>query len=171
MGFGFVGFRTIELAQEAIKTMQCFYIDGHCLEIKFAKQGREHDQEGSSKESKEKSNKLLVKDLPFKIHKKELFELFSTYGKLKFILLPKKRNCQTRGFAFIKFHNKQDTQHALDSLKFSHLLGRHLVIQFTNLSDLHQDPLNLSALRQSQSSLLNLQKNSSFQLKKNCWSQ
>ncbi|PLW35268.1 hypothetical protein PCASD_13674 [Puccinia coronata f. sp. avenae] len=169
MGFGFVGFRTAQQAQQALQRMQGCHLDGHTLQLKFANRGREREEEeekeekkGAGKEKeKAASNKLLVKNLPFEVTKKELAELFGVYGKLKSVRLPKKLDRKSRGFAFVEFHTKKEAQEARNSLKFSHLLGRHLVIEFANDADA---ALDLESLRNSQSAFLKLQ--SSHQKKK-----
>jgi len=159
MGFGFVGFRTADAAQQALSRMQGCYLDGHSIELKFAKRGREEEEkeERTGKEGgKEKAatNKLLIKNLAFEVSKKELYELFGVYGKIKSVRLPKKLDRKSRGFGFVEYHTKKEAQEAMASLKFSHLLGRHLVIQFANHADA---PLDLDSLRNSQSSFLKLQ--------------
>ncbi|KAA1123576.1 Multiple RNA-binding domain-containing protein 1 [Puccinia graminis f. sp. tritici] len=158
MGFGFVGFRTVDSAQQALQRMQGCYLDGHTLELKFAKRGREEEEKeekalDGEKGKKTATNKLLIKNLPFEINKKELYELFGVYGKLKSIRLPKKLDRKSRGFGFVEYHTKKEAQEALKSLKFSHLLGRHLVIEYANDAD---STLDLDHLRNSQSSFLNL---------------
>ncbi|KAG0140088.1 hypothetical protein CROQUDRAFT_53797 [Cronartium quercuum f. sp. fusiforme G11] len=138
MGFGFVGFKTVEAARHALKAMQSYRLDGHALELRFAKRGR--DEEDEEKESKPigedsgamTSTKLLVKNVPFETSKKELQELFSAYGKLKSVRLPKKIDRKTRGFGFIEYTTKKEAEEAMKSLKHTHLLGRHLIISYAN---------------------------------------
>ncbi|KAI9624769.1 hypothetical protein H4Q26_016687 [Puccinia striiformis f. sp. tritici PST-130] len=80
----------------AIDSNNC-YLDGHSLQLNFAKRGKEstHDEDREDSNTttikdKKTSNKLLIKNLPFEINKKELHELFGVYGKLKSIRIPKK---------------------------------------------------------------------------------
>lgn len=79
MGFGFVVFRTEKASEEARKARDGFVLDGHRLEIKFAHRGREKE-ETKSGEGKKKSGgtttKIIVKNVPFEVTKKELRELF-----------------------------------------------------------------------------------------------
>jgi multiple RNA-binding domain-containing protein 1 len=44
--------------------------------------------------------------------------------------LPQKFDNTPRGFAFIEFTTANDARNAMESLKHTHLLGRHLVIQW-----------------------------------------
>lgn len=139
MGFGFVGFKTVEAAQHAIKAMQRFQLDGHALEIKFANRGKD-DEERESKPATAtsetiSSSKLLIKNVPFETSKKELRELFESYGKLKSVRLPKKLDRKTRGFGFVEFSTKKEAEEAMRALKHTHILGRHLVISYANDQD------------------------------------
>ncbi|KAH9461437.1 hypothetical protein Pst134EA_017744 [Puccinia striiformis f. sp. tritici] len=161
MGFGFVGFRTAQTAQFALSQMQnnC-YLDGHSLQLNFAKRGKEstHDEDREDSNTttikdKKTSNKLLIKNLPFEINKKELHELFGVYGKLKSIRIPKKIDKKSRGFGFIEYHTKKEASEALKSLKFSHLLGRHMVIEFATDSN-NSSTLDIGHLRKNSTFLL-----------------
>jgi multiple RNA-binding domain-containing protein 1 len=75
MGYGFVGFKTVEGAKKAITGMQGFVLDGHSLHVKFAGRGTEEE----SKEkmvSKSRTTKMIVKNVPFEATKKDIRELF-----------------------------------------------------------------------------------------------
>lgn len=80
MGYGFVGFKTIEGAKKALKGMQGYVLDGHALSVKFAGRGVEEDEsaggEGGKKGGKSRTTKMLVKNVPFEATKKEIRELF-----------------------------------------------------------------------------------------------
>lgn len=139
MGYGFVGFKTKKDATKAQAGLQGFEVDGHALEVKFAQRGAE-DVQRENKEvlGKTKSTKILVKNLPFEATKKDVRALFSAYGTLKSLRLPKKSTLSatgsqsSRGFAFLEFTTHAEAQRAMDALKHTHLLGRHLVTQWAN---------------------------------------
>lgn len=42
---------------------------------------------------------------------------------------------KTRGFAFLEFATRRDAEAAFDALEHTHLLGRHLVLQWTGTED------------------------------------
>ncbi|OXG90689.1 multiple RNA-binding domain-containing protein 1 [Cryptococcus neoformans A2-102-5] len=142
MGYGFVGFKTKEAATKALKALEGFEIDGKSLEVKFAQRGLEDDREtkkrGDAEGDKTKSTKVLVKNLPFEATKKDVRELFSAYGQLKSLRLPRKAvptstgAQSTRGFAFLEFTTHTEAARAMEALKHTHLLGRHLVLQWAN---------------------------------------
>ncbi|CAE6484494.1 unnamed protein product [Rhizoctonia solani] len=131
MGFGFVGFRSVELAQKALSGMQDAVVDGHALQVKFAKRG-EVDHRGGAVASvgASKTTKMIVKNLPFEATKKDVRELFSAYGQLKSVRVPRKFNSQTRGFGFLDFISRREAENAFTALQNTHLLGRHLVLQW-----------------------------------------
>lgn len=118
-------------------------MDGHALQLKFS-----HHKAGTgassskSKSSKSDTTKLVVRNVPFEATSKDLKELFSTYGKLKSLRLPKKFNGGHRGFAFLDFMTHQEAQNVYDSMNSIHLYGRHLVLEWA------QDDDNIDALRE-----------------------
>lgn len=156
MGYGFVGFKTKKDAQSALGGLSGFEVDGHALDARFAQRGAEdveRDSKNSAKDEmggKGKSTKLLVKNLPFEATKKDVRALFSAYGTLKSLRLPKKATLSatgassSRGFAFLEFTTHAEAQRAMDALKHTHLLGRHLVCQWAN----EGDTVDVDALRE-----------------------
>jgi multiple RNA-binding domain-containing protein 1 len=151
MGFGFVTFQSKELATAAMNAG--VVLDGRKLDIKFARQGTEEVKSSTAATSKSSAGrkKLVVKNLGFSVTKKDLRELFGyltfpalsysvdctrTYGHIQSLRLPKKFDNSTRGFAFIEFTTASDARNAMDSLKHTHLLGRHLVLQWAEEEDI-----------------------------------
>ncbi|ETW79698.1 hypothetical protein HETIRDRAFT_445497 [Heterobasidion irregulare TC 32-1] len=129
MGYGFVGFKTADAAKRAIKGMDGYVLDGHALSVKFAGRGTEEDSEGKGKK-KGTTTKMLVKNVPFEATKKEIRELFGSHGQLKSVRLPKRFDQRTRGFAFLEFVTRHEAENAYNALKHTHLLGRHLVLEW-----------------------------------------
>lgn len=76
MGYGFVGFKTVEGAKKALKGMQGFTLDGHALHVKFAGRGTEEDESKDKAISKSRTTKMIVKNVPFEATKKDVRELF-----------------------------------------------------------------------------------------------
>ncbi|OCF32912.1 multiple RNA-binding domain-containing protein 1 [Kwoniella heveanensis BCC8398] len=147
MGYGFVGFKTRAEANKALAGLEGFEVDGKVLQVKFAQRGVEDYKKENAKgekgemEGKTKGTKLLVKNLPFEVSKKEVRELFSAYGALKSLRLPKKTtltatgSASTRGFAFLEFTTHTEALRAMEALKHTHLLGRHLVLEWAKEGD------------------------------------
>jgi multiple RNA-binding domain-containing protein 1 len=76
MGYGFVGFKDVEGAKRALKSMQGYVLDGHSLSIRLAGRGVEEPSEGKGKTSGKSSTKVIVKNVPFEASKKDIRELF-----------------------------------------------------------------------------------------------
>lgn len=83
MGYGFVGFKDKEGANQAMKTMQGFVLDGHALAVKYAQRGADEKESTSAKEKnalagvgKSSTAKMIVKNLPFEATKKDVRALF-----------------------------------------------------------------------------------------------
>ncbi|KAF9235008.1 hypothetical protein BU15DRAFT_89749 [Melanogaster broomeanus] len=144
MGYGFVGFKTAEGAKKALKGMQGFVLDGHALHVKFAGRGTEEEDQPKEKQiAKSRTTKMIVKNVPFEVTKKDIRELFGAHGQLKSVRLPKKFDSRSRGFAFLEFLTRHEAENAYAALRHTHLLGRHLVLEWAEEAE--QD---LDALRQ-----------------------
>lgn len=128
MGFGFAEFKTKEQALAVISAVDGTVLDGHKLQLKISHRAgtANNAQKGKSK----KSGKIIVKNLPFEATRKDIFELFSSFGHLKSVRVPKKFDKSARGFAFVEFLLPKEAENAMDQLQGVHLLGRRLVMQF-----------------------------------------
>ena len=76
MGYGFIGFKTMEGAKRALKGMQGFTLDGHALHVKFAGRGTEEDAPKDKAIAQSRTTKMIVKNVPFEATKKDIRELF-----------------------------------------------------------------------------------------------
>lgn len=139
MGYGFVGYRSVSAAQAAMNTLNGKDLDGHSLALSFARRGQDADDRTPASSSKAASTKLVVKNLPFEATKKDVRTLFSSYGQLKSVRVPRKAASVAgaagggaRGFAFVEFTTKKEALSAFEALKHTHLLGRHLVLGWDN---------------------------------------
>lgn len=160
MGFAFVGFSTRNQAQRAMDTLQGFMLDGKAIQVAFANRGAEpstNESKGTTSTSaggelkgSSKPTKLMVKNLPFEASRKDLQKLFEGFGNIKSLRIPKKRivattgTSSTRGFGFVEFTTHAEAKRAMDSLEHTHLLGRHLKIQW----NLETDGADVTQLRE-----------------------
>lgn len=139
MGFGFCAFRTKEQAQAALQVMDGYVLEGHKLIVKASHRGHdaaeERRREDLAKKAAAQRTKIVIKNLPFEASKKDVRALFSAYGKLIALRLPKKFNHTSRGFAFAEFSTAKEALNALTALKDTHLLGRRLVIDFADADE------------------------------------
>jgi multiple RNA-binding domain-containing protein 1 len=89
------------------------------------KPSKAHDQEL-------KSATLIMKNVPFKATKHELYDIVNAFVRVRSIRMPKKADGSGhRGFAFLDFNTKQDAMSALENLGNVHLYDRHLVVEPT----------------------------------------
>ncbi|CZR55050.1 probable multiple RNA-binding domain-containing protein 1 [Phialocephala subalpina] len=134
MGFGFLEFRSKEQAQAALKAMDGYVLDEHKLLVKASHKGldaaEERRKEDKAKKLTGKRTKIIIKNLPFEATKKNVRDLFSAYGQLRSVRVPKKFDHTARGFAFANFITAREAENALEALKDTHLLGRRLVLEF-----------------------------------------
>ena len=89
------------------------------------------------------SAKMLVKNVPFEASKRDIRELFAAHGQLKSVRLPKQVHGRSRGFAFVEFVSRREAESAMAALRHTHLLGRHLVLEWTG----DEDDSGVDALR------------------------
>ncbi|KAM5311046.1 putative RNA-binding protein 19 isoform 3-T3 [Glossophaga mutica] len=138
MGFGFVEYRKPEQAQKALKQLQGHVVDNHKLELRISERATKPALTSARKKQvprKQTTSKILVRNIPFQADRREIRELFSTFGELKTIRLPKKMagTGSHRGFGFVDFLTKQDAKRAFNALCHStHLYGRRLVLEWAD---------------------------------------
>ncbi|CAO3565600.1 unnamed protein product [Mortierella alpina] len=131
MGFGFAEFLSKDKAVTAMKAMNGFILDGSKLEIKFSDRSSASDSKTKSRVApKDHGTKLLIRNIPFEATKKDIQGLFSTFGQLKSVRIPKKMSGGHRGFAFLDFMTKQEAKNVYENVANTHLLGRHLVVEW-----------------------------------------
>ncbi|BFZ64076.1 Multiple RNA-binding domain-containing protein 1 [Saitoella coloradoensis] len=134
MGFGFVEFASKSTAMAAMNAMQDVTLDGHKLQIKVSNKGvdaaAERKAGDQAKKAAAASTKIIIKNLPFEATKRDVRELFGAYGQLRTVRVPKKFDNSARGFAFAEFVTTREAENAMAALRDTHLLGRHLVLQY-----------------------------------------
>ncbi|KAI0656208.1 hypothetical protein C8Q70DRAFT_1012681 [Cubamyces menziesii] len=147
MGYGFVGFRTVEGAKRGLKSIDGMVLDGHKLVAKWAGRGADGEAEGAADKEKVKARttKMIVKNVPFEATKKDIRELFGAHAQLKSVRLPRKFDHRTRGFAFLEFTTRHEAERAYATLRHTHLLGRHLVLEWAEEGDVDVDKLREKA--------------------------
>lgn len=127
MGFGFAEFKSKDQAELAISTLDGQAVDGHRIQLKLS-----HRKSGtkSAASKSQKTNKIIIKNLPFEAARRDVLELFGAYGQIKSVRVPKKFDKSARGFAFVEFTLLKEAENAMDQLQGVHLLGRRLVMQY-----------------------------------------
>lgn len=147
MGYGFIGFKDTEAAEKALKSIHGFVLDGHALHVSFAGRGADEPDSKSADptSTKSRTTKMIVKNVPFEATKKDIRDLFGSHGQLKSVRLPKKFDSRSRGFAFLEFVSRHEAENAYTALRHTHLLGRHLVLEWAEEAEQDLDVLRKKA--------------------------
>ena len=134
MGFGFLEFHTTQQAMAALAAMDGYNLDGHQLLIRSSHKAldaaEERRKDDQAKKMTGKKTKIIIKNLPFEVTRKDVRSLFGAYGALQSVRVPKKFDMSTRGFAFAEFKTAKEAENAMSALRDTHLLGRRLVLEF-----------------------------------------
>ncbi|CAH0546804.1 unnamed protein product [Brassicogethes aeneus] len=142
MGYGFVRFTHKSSTDKALKTLQGLELNGKTLELKRSERTLKNEAQSSrkvNKATKQTGTKILVRNVPFQAKLKEIQELFSTFGEIKALRLPKKMAAGSdshRGFAFVDYVTNSDAKSAFEALSQStHLYGRRLVLEWASTEE------------------------------------
>merc|ERR1711916_109182 len=155
LGYGFVEFDTRSQALEVLKTKQHSLLDGHSLSLAFSNANKP-EKDGSilavasSRKRKRKGRltgketKIIVRNLAFEATSKDIRELFSTFGQIKSVRVPRgPRN--HRGFAFVDFLTHEEAVAAMKAVAHTHLYGRHLKLEWAekdkDVDDIREETL------------------------------
>ncbi|KAI0594778.1 hypothetical protein F4775DRAFT_416927 [Biscogniauxia sp. FL1348] len=135
LGFGFVAFSNKESALAALKVMDGHVLRAHKLQVRASHRGHDAAEERRQLDDAKKAagqarTRIIIKNLPFQVTKKEIRTLLSSYGQLKSVRIPKKFHSTGRGFAFADFISPKQAEAALLALQDTHLLGRKLILQY-----------------------------------------
>lgn len=149
MGFGFVQFKERKAAKQALKQLQHSKLEGHALELKLSTRAITKEEVASAQRKKvtdlgKEGTKILVRNIPFQANQKEVQDLFSVFGTLRGIRLPRKiaAGGRHRGFGFVEFLTKNDAKRAFEALcQSTHLYGRRLVLEWASTDDQEVDTL------------------------------
>ncbi|KAF6004111.1 RNA binding motif protein 19 [Cyanidiococcus yangmingshanensis] len=77
--------------------------------------------------------KLIVKNIAFEASKRELRQLFGSFGHLKSLRLPRKFDGSGRGFCFLDYATPQESARAKALAQGTHFYGRKLVIEYSQV--------------------------------------
>ncbi|CAG9761792.1 unnamed protein product [Ceutorhynchus assimilis] len=142
MGYGFVQFYLKKSADKALKSLQQSVLDNKSLELKRSERTLKNEVTATRKVTKlikQTGSKILVRNVPFQANRKEIFELFNTFGEIKALRLPKKMTPGAdshRGFAFVDYVSSTDAKAAFEALSQStHLYGRRLVLEWASTEE------------------------------------
>lgn len=67
------------------------------------------------------------------------------HAQLKSVRLPRKFDHRTRGFAFLEFTTRHEAERAYATLRHTHFLGRHLVLEWAEEGEADVEKLRAKA--------------------------
>ena len=77
-------------------------------------------------------NKLFVRNISFRLSEEELEGLFSPYGEVVSVAIPKDRDTgRSRGFAFVEMKQQAEAEAAIEGLKGREVQGREIFVSFS----------------------------------------
>ena len=77
--------------------------------------------------------KIIVRNIPFQTKLYEIRKIFSIFGKILSIRLPKKKNGENRGFVFIDYCSLNDAKKAIFLIQNTRLQSRNLKVSFLKI--------------------------------------
>ena len=168
-GFGFVEFDTPMVAKSVLTALQGSSLDGKTLKLELSSQGGgERDDDKAGKVPKGFSTtKIVVRNVAFEATKRDIQKLFNPFGQLKQVRLPKKFDGAHRGFAFVEFNTRRETQAAMDALRGTHLYGRHIIIE--RAAEEEEGEEDIEAIRKKTTSRFEANENASKRTRLNSY--
>ncbi|KAM6283528.1 LOW QUALITY PROTEIN: RNA-binding protein 28 [Spheniscus humboldti] len=159
-GFGYVTFSLAEDAQRALR--EATSLAGHRLSVMPARQrpreGRKKPQREEEEEEEEagagapqaaaatpprpkkpraasKKARLIVRNLSFKCSEDDLRSLFSPFGTVLEVNVPRKPDGKMRGFAFVQLRNVLEAAKALRGMNMREIKGRPVAVDWAVAKD------------------------------------
>jgi len=153
-GYGFVTFADAEDAKQAVREFNGKVLEGRKIKVEIAKprhrQVEENGVDGPTGASLPSSttttgtvgpaekrpkvqpqSKLIVRNLPWSVKEPEqLATLFRSYGKVKHVTIPPKKNGLSAGFAFVVMRGRKNAEKALHGVTGKEIDGRTIAVDW-----------------------------------------
>ncbi|KAF4020280.1 hypothetical protein G4228_012266 [Cervus hanglu yarkandensis] len=157
-GFGYVTFSMLEDVQRALKEITTF--EGCKINVTIAKKklrnkskekGKTENSESPKKELKPKKAKvadkkarLIIRNLSFKCSEDDLKTVFSQFGTILEVNIPRKPDGKMRGFAFVQFKNLLEAGKALKGMNMKEIKGRTVAVDWAVAKDKYKNTQSTS---------------------------
>ncbi|XP_065795727.1 RNA-binding protein 28 [Muntiacus reevesi] len=157
-GFGYVTFSMLEDVQRALKEITTF--EGCKINVTIAKKklrnkskekGKTENSESPKKELKPKKTKvadkkarLIIRNLSFKCSEDDLKAVFSQFGTILEVNIPRKPDGKMRGFAFVQFKNLLEAGKALKGMNMKEVKGRTVAVDWAVAKDKYKNTQSTS---------------------------
>ncbi|BCS12519.1 RNA recognition motif-containing protein [Aspergillus luchuensis] len=154
-GYGFVTFADLEDAKAALEEFNGSVFEGKKIKVEYAQPrhrvvdenlGRSKPSAEALEQKKKREDqraaaqpKLIVRNLPWSIKEPEdLAVLFRSFGKVKYVTLPKKGS-QLAGFGFVVLRGKKNAEKALQAVNGKEVDGRTLAVDWAVEKNVWED--------------------------------
>lgn len=157
-GFGYVTFSMLEDVQRALKEITTF--EGRKINVTVAKKklrnkskekGKTENSGSPKKELKPKKAKvadkkarLIIRNLSFKCSEDDLKTVFSQFGTILEVNIPRKPDGKMRGFAFVQFKNLLEAGKALKGMNMKEIKGRTVAVDWAVAKDKYKNTQSTS---------------------------
>lgn len=133
-GFAFIGFKNPEAVDKVLEIDE-HYLHGKKIDCKRAM--TKEDAYSLNKNLKESCRKVYISNIPRELSKKDLYDLFSEYGKINdFNLIFKKKET---GFLYIIYETEEEALNLIEK-KFVEINGCRLEVQRAIPKDVKENP-------------------------------
>ncbi|KAF8253411.1 hypothetical protein K440DRAFT_250806 [Wilcoxina mikolae CBS 423.85] len=154
-GFGFVTFADAEDAQRAIKELHDTEFEGRKVKVELAEPRHRSSTNTTTTVAEEKEKKpipilpipgkpqklepgekrrsprLIIRNLAWSVQKPEqLVKVFQSFGKVKDVIIPKKRNGEMAGFAFVTMKGYKNAERAMGKVNGTEIEGRVVAVDW-----------------------------------------
>uniref|UniRef100_T1JB90 RRM domain-containing protein n=1 Tax=Strigamia maritima TaxID=126957 RepID=T1JB90_STRMM len=130
-GYAYVTFLSKTDAQNAIDNVKS--IDGAPINLKFATSKKVDGETNNIREKYPKRGKnarLIIRNLSFKATEVDIKKMFSKYGKITEVSIPKKKDGKMYGFCFVQFFEMSSANTALAEMNSKKILGRPVAVDW-----------------------------------------
>lgn len=93
----------------------------------------------------DKKARLIIRNLSFKCSEDDLKAVFTHYGTVLEVNIPKKPDGKMRGFAFVQFKNLLEAGKALKGANMKEIKGRTVAVDWAVAKDKYKDAQHASA--------------------------
>ncbi|KAL1778042.1 RNA-binding protein 28 [Sigmodon hispidus] len=158
-GFGYVTFSMPQDVQRALKEITTF--EGCKINVTVAKkklkskskEKRKNENSESPKKAPkpkkakvaDKKARLIIRNLSFKCLEDDLKTVFTPYGTVLEVNIPRKPDGKMRGFAFVQFKNLLEAGKALRGMNMKEIKGRTVAVDWAVAKDKYTDTQPTSA--------------------------
>lgn len=132
-GFAFVEMASLPEGQQAIQSLNGYFLQGRDIVVDFQDENRGTGGGGAASSAgvSAKSAKLFVRSLSYSVIESDLESLFQQVGNVVSVKIPTDRDTgESKGFGFVEMSSVEEAERAIQSLNQANLGGKEIVIDY-----------------------------------------